>query len=130
MRSRVQLLLIRCANPLRPRFDDLGGKIDIQDASLEEAMAREVCEETNGILGASHIQPVARYYNPAAKYVLSLVRVDESFAADTTVFGTQEYGNHERIIDWYDYDSVRSMLATRLQMFDLFADLDSFQEYS
>lgn len=131
VQGRVQLLLIRYANPLRPRLDDLGGKIDPQDASLEDAIAREVCEETNGILGVSHIQlPVNRYYNRATKYMLSLVRVDESFATDTTVFGTQEHGNHQRTIDWYDYDSVRPMLAVRLQMFDLFADLDSFQEYS
>jgi 8-oxo-dGTP pyrophosphatase MutT (NUDIX family) len=116
-----QLLLIKYADPKWPRLDDLGGKIDEQDATIYDAIIREALEETNHVISDTEMRQLVtnqknkHFYNKQSKYYLILVKVDNHFYPDTKVFGQQE--EHDQIlrtISWYKFDDVKGQLAYRL----------------
>ena len=47
----------RLFRKIEGKFEDIGGKTDIQDQSYTDTMIREVCEETHGKLFSEHNQP-------------------------------------------------------------------------
>ena len=118
--NAVQLLLIKYTDPNFPRLDDLGGKVDIEDLSVFDAMVREVREESNNVIVVDHIKMLINditktYYNKKSKYYMWLVQVDDTFFPDTRIFGNSElHDNIERSIQWYNFNEVKDRLAFRL----------------
>ena len=137
--NRVNLLLINY--PEREHFDDFGGKIDITDESLFHAMAREVKEESNNLITIDYLKTVIdkdtkTFYNKRSKYYIWLVKVDDTFFPDTSVFGNLEVGvkdldlafqsleinddeqkedtTKKRSVQWYDFKKIKSKLACRI----------------
>jgi hypothetical protein len=116
-----ELLLIKYADPTWPKLDDLGGKVDNMDKSIIETIVREVGEESNNIISESQIRSLLakkenmHIYNKQSKYYLILVKVDEGFFSDTSVFGNKE--EHDKIIrriNWYNFPKIKLQLAYRL----------------
>ena len=120
----LQLLLIEYENPEKPYLDDFGGKIEMNDASVLDAMVREVAEETNFLLPPDTLYPMLTdaksHYNRNCKYFGKLIEVDDTFFPDTSVFGKKE-GKHVRSVGWYNYVDVKHRLAPRIQ--------DAFSEF-
>jgi hypothetical protein len=121
-----QLLLIKYNEPAWSeqsaiRLDDLGGKVDIVDCSPLDTMAREVFEESNGLItrdkifgaDANHIR---YFYNYKSKYYCAVVDVGEDFFPDTSVFGDSEIADDiKRTINWYKLKDIKhNMLCLRL----------------
>tara|TARA_B100000780_G_C21003331_1_gene401483 strand:+ start:405 stop:872 length:468 start_codon:yes stop_codon:yes gene_type:complete len=81
---------LRLLRKVNHKFEDIGGKTDVNDNNELDTAIREACEETNGkIFSESHSRKVcAQYlynhimrsmdiqYNPASKYLLFKVFVD------------------------------------------------------
>jgi 8-oxo-dGTP pyrophosphatase MutT (NUDIX family) len=116
----LRLMLIKYADPRWPRYDDCGGQIDVADSSLQEAQIREVCEETNHQIPHEEIRQristsTTVSYNHLTKYYVTLIKVEEEFYPDGTLFGNREdHDQIKRTIDWYPYSMVRDQLAMRL----------------
>lgn len=111
------LLLIAYENPAWPKLDDFGGKVDIEDATPDHTMWREVAEETNGIItmeSLAQYENRRRFYCKSAKYQCTLIEVPADYAIDTGVFGDIEGNGHARSIDWYEFSATRGRLAQRL----------------
>lgn len=116
-KSRVCVLLIQYKDPNWPRLDDFGGQIDVDDTSIENALVREVKEESNGLINFTTLDKSKRlnFYNRQSKYYQSLIEVDGSFFPDTTVFGEiEEVDSIARVVQWHQYDTVKSQLAYRM----------------
>lgn len=131
--NRVKLLLIKYADPKWSKLDDLGGKIDYPDLSIFDAAIRETQEETNYIISKDIILTTIsedknsrRFYNKQSKYCLHLIRVDENFFDDTSIFG--DFENSDKIyrtIGWYDLHEHKHELAYRININELFNFLDN-----
>ncbi len=116
----VKLLLIKYNDINWPRLDDFGGKIDMSDESVFDAMTREVMEETNNIITYDYLKNAINndtkvFYNNQSKYYLWLIRVDNTIFTDTSVFGNNEISeNIDRSINWYNFSEIKNNLAFRL----------------
>jgi 8-oxo-dGTP pyrophosphatase MutT (NUDIX family) len=116
----VQLLLIKYTDPNWQRLDDFGGKIDLDDTSVFNAMMREVSEETNGVITGEYLTSAINgdtktFYNRKSKYYIWLVQVDDTFFPDTSIFGNNEiYDNIERTVQWYNFNEIKDSLAYRI----------------
>jgi len=116
-----ELLLIKYADPSWPKLDDLGGKIDSNDKTIIDTIVREVGEESNNIISESQIRNLLLqkenkyFYNKQSKYYLILVKVDDKFFPDTSVFGDkEEHDKINRTINWYNFIDIKQKLAYRL----------------
>lgn len=94
--KKMQLLMIS----KKGKLEDIGGKIDQIDDTIEEAAAREVEEETNGKIKAKNIIDRLRksqsVYVKGSKYVIFIVEANSSEKAlDKDDFG--EYEKHDNI---------------------------------
>jgi HD superfamily phosphodiesterase len=120
--SGLELLLIKYKSKDWPKLDDFGGKIDLEDESVESAMKREVSEETNGIIVLDkdlHCYSRKYFYNQKSKYYCCLIEVDEDFCNDTSIFGDLEItDNIERNVDWYNFSNIQYDLALRIFLCD------------
>ena len=118
--NKIDLLLIKYADPNWPRLDDFGGQIDVKDNSVDEAIHREMFEETNGILSFNELRNKYKsscksFYNRKSKYYFYTIRVENDFSTDTSVYGDLEkHENIKRTINWYDFKSNKKQLAYRL----------------
>ena len=114
----IELLLISYSDPKWPRLDDFGGKIDITDSSIDNAITRETIEESNDVISTEIMNNILFseiFYNPSSKYVVKLVERGLDFYPDTSVFGAREiHDNIDRTIRWYKYRDIREQLAYRL----------------
>lgn len=131
--KKLWLLLIKYASSNWPRLDDFGGQIDNHDATVLDAIYREVYEETNGCIDKSLMARTMTYgfdstfYNKYSKYYLILIKSESDFFDDTSVFGDCETtDNIERVVSWYEYDVVRDKLARRLD--NVIEHLDSINK--
>ena len=119
-------------------LDDLGGKVDPTDQTIEETIKREVREESNDLIHLESLIDCMVFYNKATKYYSVVKRVDSGFFPDTSVFGTHEKtttptptstpiptttttltssvpsNQIQRTINWYDWDDVKLRLSPRL----------------
>jgi 8-oxo-dGTP pyrophosphatase MutT (NUDIX family) len=114
--KKMQILLINNRN----KFEDIGGKIDDIDPSIEAAAAREVDEETNGVITREAImsrltESVKTVYVKNSKYVIYILVAtpdEEKLCKDD--FG--EYENHDKIkrdIQWVSRETAFSVLFIR-----------------
>lgn len=102
------------------QFEDLGGKTDERDESIYDTVAREVCEETNGVFKQDIIKRQLAHspclYFPSSKYMLFLVEAN-AFERNCHVskFGSNE-GKHVRTISWIPTTSLlHNPIHPRLQ---------------
>lgn len=114
----MQLMLINSRNKL----EDIGGKIDQIDESIEEAAAREVEEETNKIIKASDIidrlneaRSSQKIYVKNSKYLIYIVKANDS-ERKLTIDDFGDYEEHDKIkrtIQWISRDTVFSTAFIR-----------------
>jgi 8-oxo-dGTP pyrophosphatase MutT (NUDIX family) len=118
----LQLLLISYKDERWPRLDDFGGQIDLTDETVCHTIIRETTEETNGHVGKFTPEMsklfdnfTKFFYTRTSKYYFALIKVDEEFFSDTKCFGNVEFvDNIERIIEWFNYPTIKEKLAFRL----------------
>jgi 8-oxo-dGTP pyrophosphatase MutT (NUDIX family) len=128
--GEVHLLLVKYTNPKFPLLDDLGGKIELTDDSLFEAMAREVAEETNQIIDVAELQrlvnssnSIHHYYNQPCKYFATVIEVPENYLMDTSIFGSVETGNQiGRTLKWFPVSQAITQLSIRISTLPAFWD--------
>ena len=127
VKNNVKLMLIKYADKNWPKLDDFGGRIDNTDDTVFDAAIRETEEETNKIITKDLILKISSddnikcFYNKTSKYFLHLIRVDEDFFSDTSIFG--DFEEHDKIyrkVEWYDFKDCKTELSYRLQMHELF----------
>lgn len=107
----LQLLLIKYESEDWPRLDDFGGQIDLNDENINQAMSRELAEESNYIINIdvekSKFLEKTYFYNKKSKYYFCAIYVDNYYYDDTTVFGDVETtDNIKRTIKWYNYSDL------------------------
>ena len=118
--KKLQLLLISYKDPNWPKYDDFGGRIDIDDNTVNDAICREVSEETNDVITKKQIKKTLMddniiFYNRQSKYYCVVHQIDNFKYNDSSIFGDFEKTDKiYRTINWFDYDKVKSKLAFRL----------------
>jgi hypothetical protein len=102
-------------------LDDYGGQIDELDQTLFDAIARETYEESNGLITKKIISNLLSgktktFYTPFSKYYVIVVKVDDTFFPDTSVFGdTETHDKIKRKVNWYKFSDARKKLSQRLR---------------
>lgn len=94
----------------RNRYEDFGGKTDIQDLCIEETAVREAYEESNGIFSKELIIRQLYYtvlsktkvaYSKISKYIVFFVEITDDYDCD--IFGNKEFhDNIDRTVEWVD----------------------------
>lgn len=108
--DNIELLMIH--NQDRNRYEDFGGCTDEKDKSIEETIAREVEEESNGVFKKNDIIQRLRFarraYCNSSKYLMYFVQVNNIEAEFTSnQFGDKEtHDNISRTINWYPLEDV------------------------
>lgn len=106
----VQLLMIKCRNKSgKMEYEDFGGRTEKGDSSIEETVAREVDEESNGIFSRDDIQKqlltATSKYNLISKYCLYLLELTEYI--DPKEFGDIEiYEQIPRTVEWVNLNKI------------------------
>lgn len=101
-------------------LDDYGGQIDAPDQTLFDAIARETYEESNGLITKKMISDLLSgktrtFYSPFSKYYVIVVKVDDTFFPDTSIFGdTETHDKIKRKVSWYKFSDARKKLSQRL----------------
>lgn len=125
-RYEDNLLLIKYQDVNWPLLDDFGGRIDLEDDSVVDAIIREVTEETNNVISVDMLKnylsdPYYKkkyYYTPLAKYYFVVVDLDQNGYNNfhnADIFGKIEYhDNIERTINWYKFSDVKDKLSVRM----------------
>ena len=112
VRNNCEVLL--ATNSTRPGdLEDLGGKVNRYDTRPLDTAAREVAEETNGLVSKEQARDlIARvprhvYYNARFKYICIVVHVGDDFLPDPHAAGRFEEGEGMgRVISWYPIEEV------------------------
>jgi hypothetical protein len=117
-----KILLTKCK--FKSWWEDLGGKVEIEDETIWSTIIREVNEESNGHISIKYLDIMNHklYYVPSAKYAYVVYKVADDWLCDTTIFGTCESHNGlKRKLEWVDvYDLKHKYLSPRLQSHDIF----------
>ena len=106
----IELLLIH--NEYRNCYEDFGGRTDEKDATIEDTIAREADEESNGLFKKEDIKIRMMFskksYSIQSKYMMYFVRV----TSKESQFMKEDFGNKEthdgisRTIDWFSLKEV------------------------
>ena len=104
-KNRTNVLMIKN----RGRYEDFGGRTDAIDTSIEDTIAREVEEESNGIFNSVEIKSYLKDKNTISihnsKYLLYFVELDKYY--DPELFGDKEiHDNINRTVEWVSYDKL------------------------
>ena len=107
----IKLLMIKTTHRNVTRYEDIGGKTDINDITEYDTVSREVAEETNLVIN----QKIIKYqlknadsiYVPYSKYLVFLVEANlYERNLKSTYFGDKEIqDNIYRTINWISLDS-------------------------
>lgn len=116
--DELRLLLSRANG----EFEDCGGRTDVGDRDVCDTIAREMHEETNGMIAREtvlkQLQPqsrVQRIYIPASKYVLAVVPATEhQCALRASDFGDAEVSQHPGD-NWTRARTIRWVRASELR---------------
>ena len=111
----------------RGGYEDIGGKVDHEDADLHQTVNREVEEETNGIIKniVDRLDDTQCVYVPRSKYVIYLVQA----TADESRLKGPEFGDRElkddiaRTIAWMpipEFVAARNKMNWRLRSSTVF----------
>jgi len=119
--TELEFLMIRNTEQ---RYEDIGGKTDIGDKTIENTIIREAFEETNGLLNPVIPVGTASRYFANGKYFLYLVKAN-SYERQLTSeqFGTVEiHDGINRTIHWVPQKSLANLdIHPRLHTTDLLA---------
>jgi 8-oxo-dGTP pyrophosphatase MutT (NUDIX family) len=109
--NKIQFLLIKkCYNNI-DRYEDIGGKTDVNDITQYDTIAREVSEETNLVINQNvlkyQLSKSSNIYVPYSKYLLYLVEANVyERNLKPKYFGDKEiHDDIDRTIVWVDIDS-------------------------
>jgi hypothetical protein len=96
-------------------YEDIGGKTDEGDESINDTVIREVVEETNGVINKELItkyltKDVKKIYLEKGKYCLFLVKVNDDIKnVNRRLFGKEEtLSGKQRQFFWIDADRLRT----------------------
>lgn len=114
-------------------IEDIGGKTDIDDKSINNTIFRELDEETNSLIGKNCInidvlKKSKKIYCEYSKYLLYLVKADDYISnLSTESFGDKEnYNGFDRKIYWYSRDDIKkAKLNPRLIIKELSEFIDN-----
>jgi 8-oxo-dGTP pyrophosphatase MutT (NUDIX family) len=114
-------------------LEDIGGKTDYNDKSINNTIIREVGEETNLLINKKCVYSVLlknskKLYCEYSKYLLYLVEADEYISNLTTEnFGdVEKHTGFDRKINWYPRDQIKkTKLNPRLNIKELFQFIDN-----
>jgi hypothetical protein len=93
------------------RYEDIGGKTDINDINIYDTIAREVCEETNSVINQEIIKyqlsKSSNIYIPHSKYLLYLIEANVyEKNLKSKYFGDKEiHDDINRTIVWIDINN-------------------------
>ena len=146
--NRIDFLLIKKKHNGIERYEDIGGKTDINDINEYDTIAREVFEETNSIINQDVIKyqlsKSSNIYVPYSKYLLYLVEANVyEKNLKPIYFGDKEiHDDINRTIVWIDINSfldnklnfnprmnsenVRSFIKNHFNQENILEDLGSF----
>lgn len=124
----------------RNMYEDIGGKIDQEDNTIYDTVAREVEEETNGQIKAKNIvnrvKNAPYIYTPRSKYVIFIVQAssrEELLKKED--FGDMEiHDNFKRYIGWIEKsilltpEIIKTKLNPRMRNRLLFLELDKLDK--
>ena len=101
-------------------YADFGGKIEPSDQTAEALVARELGEETNGLVTGGQIvwKHVEQYYDSGAKYLLVIQEVSTSFFENPKEkMGSKEtHASINRSVNWEPMDTIPlGKVTVRLQ---------------
>jgi len=122
----------------RNQYEDLGGRVDLDDETIFDAVVREAYEETNEIIDKKKLKKrlsTAKYfYNKKSKYVVYLVKANnKEKKLKSNMFGDKEiHDNIDRKIKWIKItkilDTTKTKLNFRLLNKNLLDSLNSLQK--
>ena len=97
----------------RNRYEDFGGKTDSEDSSIEETIAREVEEESNGIFKKTdildRIKDKKPIYTKNSKYLIYFCKLKKNENYNTDIFGDREfYEDIPRTVEWITYGTLKN----------------------
>lgn len=108
-------------NDVKLRYSDFGGKTDNDDSTIDDTIARELHEESNGgirnkstkeLLSINELKKMIdeniqiEIFIPIVKYILKIVYFDDSkYEIDFNIIGTFEKKDKiKRFVEWISYD--------------------------
>ena len=118
--NQKQFLMIKKGD----KYEDFGGKTDIDDNTIEETVSREADEESNGIFRKldiiKKIKKIKPIYCKQSKYIIYFIKTDDDYICES--FGNKElYCNINRTVEWVPLNKIRSdMLHIRLRSYYFF----------
>jgi len=133
---QVYILLIRDTNT--GIFEDIGGKTEADDMSINDTIIREVDEESNGQLSpiwtASKLDRIRPLYYKKNKYLLYLIELKNNEGdIDPNIFGIKEnFTGIERTIHWVNYILIRDqpdLICPRLKFTNFFRSMNAIYNY-
>lgn len=126
--NELQLLLMTN----RGKYEDLGGTSESGDKNIYETVAREVSEESNGLVERKNILKrikVSNYiYSKTSKYILFIIKADK----DESELVSEQFGDREnhdnvpRTVDWVplsvflNSETIKNKLNFRLKNRNIF----------
>ena len=134
--KKMELLVIKYNN----KYEDIGGKIDNTDKNIYYATAREVEEETNGIIKSRDIYDRLTdspyIYSAKSKYIIFLVEAteDEKKLVKKDFGEYEHHDNIKRTIGWVKKETlvdpkiIKHKMNWRLKNRKLFSKLESINE--
>jgi 8-oxo-dGTP pyrophosphatase MutT (NUDIX family) len=94
------------------QYEDIGGKIDPEDADIASAAAREIEEETNGQIKSDDVidrlNSASYIYVPKSKYLIYLIEAsDKEKKLKRSDFGDrEEHDGYDRVIGWISREEL------------------------
>lgn len=108
VKGKMMLLIIENND----KYEDIGGKIDPDDENIYTAVAREIREETNGLISddklASRLEKANYAYVPKSKYVIFILNANST----EKILKKKDFGEYEehddikRTIGWISREQL------------------------
>ena len=105
--NTLKFLMIKCFE----KYEDFGGKTEINDIDIISTICREVEEESNFIFKkdnlSKRIKGLKPLYTKNSKYLIYLCKLTDDEDYDTEIFGDKEiYENIPRTVEWISYKEL------------------------
>jgi len=104
-KNKLYFLMIKKSG----KYEDFGGKSDIEDKCIEDMVSREADEESNGIFNKNIVKNLILdqncVYLKPSKYVLYMCKTYQNYEVEK--FGDKEfYENVNRTVEWVPYSKL------------------------
>lgn len=131
--GNLKLLLIK----KKGMYEDIGGKIDLEDETIYDTVAREVEEETNNVISSNsiieRIKKAPYFYSSHSKYVIFVVKANsnERHLRKEDFGETELHDDIERTIKWTSFRKfMKNKMNGRMrikQLFDKLYELEKIE---